>query len=73
MKKTSEKEAPYESFMRKIELLLKAEPNGLTWSEIKKTLNLPQKVPNNKWVRQMEADIGLTRNREKKGIVWRIK
>ena len=69
----SEEESPYKSFMRKIEAILKAEPDGLTWTEIKKRLNLPQKVPNNRWVRQMEGDIGLTRTKETKGIVWRIK
>ena len=69
----SEKETPYKLFMRKIEAILKAEPDGLTWTEIKKRLNLPQKVPNNKWVRQMERDIGLTRSREARGVVWRLK
>ena len=69
----SENENTYNEFMRKVETVLKANPNGLTWTEIKKELNLPQRVPNNKWVRQMETDISLTRKREKNGIVWRIK
>lgn len=63
---------PYKDFRDAIEKLLKAEPDGLTWSEIKTRLNLPQKVPNNKWVRQMEKDIGLTRTKESRGTVWRL-
>lgn len=69
----SEEETPYKSFMRKIEAILRAEPNGLTWTEIKKRLNLPQRVPNNKWVRTMETDIGLVRQTEKGKTIWRLK
>ena len=69
----SEEENPYTLFMRKIETILKAEPDGLTWTEIKKRLNLPQRVPNNKWVRHMETDIGLIRERRKGQLIWRLK
>jgi hypothetical protein len=69
----SENENTYEQFMRKVETILKAKPAGLTWTEIKKELNLPQRVPNNKWVRQMETDIGLTRTMGNKGMLWRIR
>ena len=64
---------PYNEFKTKIEAILKAEAKGLTWTEIKKRLNLPQKVPNNKWVRMMETDIGLIRQTEKGKIVWRLR
>lgn len=63
----------YDVFKTKIEAILKAEPKGLTWTEIKKRLNLPQKVPNNKWVRMMEDDIGLKRQTEKGRIIWRVR
>jgi len=63
----------YEKFKQQIEYALKAEPSGLTWTEIKSKLGLPQKVPNNKWVRMMERDIGLARVKEEKGTVWRLK
>ena len=69
----SEQATPYEKFKIQIEAVLKAEPGGLTWTEIKQRLNLPQKVPNNRWVRQMEKDIGLTRERIKGKIRWRLK
>lgn len=63
----------YEEFRDKIEKVLKSNSEGLTWTEIKTKLKLPQKVPNNKWVRMMEKDIGLTRIKEQKGTVWRLK
>jgi len=69
----SEQVDPYEKFKAQIELILKTESQGLTWTEIKQRLNLPQKVPNNRWVRRLEKDIGLTRTKEPKGVVWKLK
>ena len=69
----SEQVTPYEKFKIQIEAVLKAESKGLTWTEIKQKLNLPQRVPNNQWVRMMEKDIGLTRTKEARGIVWKVK
>jgi hypothetical protein len=63
----------YEEFKAKIESELKANPNGLTWSELKERLKLPQTVPNNKWVRRLEKDIGLIRIKEARGLIWRLK
>lgn len=63
----------YEEFRDKIEKVLKLNRDGLTGTEIKTKLKLPQRVPNNKWVRMMEKDIGLTRVKEPKGMVWRLK
>jgi len=67
------KKMTYEEFRDRIAKTLKAEPKGLTWTEIRERLALPQKVPNNKWVRQMEKDIGLLRVEEAKGVIWRLK
>jgi hypothetical protein len=69
----SEQTGQYEKFKIQIETILKTESAGLTWTEIKSRLNLPQKVPNNKWVHMMETDIGLTRVNEKRGTVWKLK
>jgi len=65
----------YEEFRDKIAELLKREPQGLNWTEIKKRLNLPQKVPNNLWVRMMENDIGLIRKLDSRTgkVIWRLK
>jgi hypothetical protein len=62
----------YEEFKNKILKLLTDETNGLTWAEIKQKLDLPQRVPSNKWVRMLERDIGLIRIKEARGIVWRL-
>lgn len=44
-----------------------------TWTEIRTIAGLPQKFPNNQWVRRMEIDIGLIRNRDAHGIVqWQL-
>ena len=64
----------YEDFRDAIRRTLeevKGEP--LTWTEIRTVAGLPQKFPNNKWVRQIEKDIGLTRKRDAHGIIqWKL-
>jgi len=62
----------YEEFRDKIEKELKGKPDGLTWTQLKRKLKLHQKVPNNKWVHQMEKDIGLLRVKDPRGTVWRL-
>jgi hypothetical protein len=63
----------YERFRDSIRQELASEPEGLTWSEIRKRLSLDQKVPNNVWVRRMERDIGLLRVKGPTGTRWRAK
>lgn len=47
--------------------------DGLTWTQVRNQLKLDQVVPNNKWVRQMEKDIGLQRVKVSDGsILWRL-
>ena len=58
----------YEAFRDAIEETLKAS-GTLTWTEIRTQAKLPQMFPNNKWVRRMEGDIGLKRNRDAHGII----
>jgi hypothetical protein len=62
----------YQEFRDKIKSLLLYN-DGLTWTEIRDTLNLDQVVPNNKWVRQMEKDIGLLRLKDPRGVMWRVR
>jgi len=64
----------YLDFKEKILALLKTEPNGLSWTEIRQKLQLPQKVPNNLWVSMMEKDIGLLRRLDNKTakIIWKL-
>ena len=57
----------------KIQKTLKESDGPLTWTEIRTIAKLPEKFPNNKWVRRMEADIALKRKKDSHGIIkWRI-
>lgn len=64
----------YERFRDAIAATLKAANKPMTWTEVRTTAKLPQPVPNNKWVRQMEKDIGLVRWKDTHGIMhWGFK
>ena len=69
----SEPKMTYEEFRNKIKSALQYSDHGMTWTEIRNQLKLEQVVPNNKWVRQMEKDIGLERVKDIRGVVWRVK
>lgn len=63
----------YEKFREPIERILKEAKEPLTWTEIKEKASFKQKVPNNKWVKWMEEDIRLVRERTKEGrTLWRL-
>lgn len=66
-------EQPYEEFRDTIRNTLRAAAIPLTWTDIRTQAGLKQKFPNNKWVRRMEQDIGLVRDKGKHGIIlWSI-
>jgi len=68
------KEMTYEQFKTIIKEELTKAPEGLTWTQIRtKRPELYQRWPANQWVRQMEKDIGLTRERVKGTPIWRLK
>lgn len=72
-KKPKKPKMTYDEFKDIIREELEKEPKGLTWTQIKQRRpELYQRVPNNLWVRLMERDIGLIR--EKKGVktIWRL-
>jgi hypothetical protein len=64
----------YDDFARTIQKALRsAPPEGLTWTEIRTSARLPQSLPNNQWVRRLEKDIGLRRERDSHGIIhWTL-
>jgi DNA-directed RNA polymerase subunit RPC12/RpoP len=63
----------YENFSNKIAQTLKSSSGPLTWTEIRTLAGLPQKFPNNEWVRRMERDIGLKRTKDGHGIInWEL-
>ena len=64
----------YERFKDQIRRILRKIKQPMTWAEIKEAGGFPQKVPNNKWVKWMEEDIGLIREKTKEGgKVWKLK
>jgi hypothetical protein len=71
--KASEPKMSYEEFRDKIKGALQYSDHGMTWTELRNQLQLEQVVPNNKWVRLMEKDIGLERIKDIRGVVWRVK
>jgi len=63
----------YEDFREKIKEALEYKDEGMTWTKIRGSLQLNQVVPNNKWVRRLERDIGLMRVKGSDGVVlWRV-
>jgi hypothetical protein len=72
-KKGQEPKITYEEFRDLIKKALEYSDSGMTWTELRDHLKFAQIVPNNKWVRQMEKEIGLMRLKHPRGIVWRVK
>lgn len=63
----------YQKFRNAVQRVLKRAKQPLTWTEIKEKAGFEPKVPNNKWVKWMEGDIGLVRERTKQGkTIWRL-
>lgn len=63
----------YEHFRDVIRRTLRREKRPMTWTEIRTKARLPQLFPNNGWVRKLESDVALTRERDTHGIIhWRL-
>lgn len=64
----------YEKFKEIVQEELNKEPEGLSWTEIKnRRSELYQRVPNNLWVRTLEQEIGLAREKKGSKTIWKIK
>lgn len=63
-------EMSYDVFKSKIIDLLKEHSTGMTWGTIAQVLDLPQIVPNNKWVRRLESETGLRREKDGSDTFW---
>lgn len=64
----------YEEFRDKIKGVLESAERPLTWTQIRTRAGLPQLFPNNQWVRRVEKDIQLLREKDKKGIIhWKLR
>jgi hypothetical protein len=62
----------YEHFRARVRKALEQAGRPLTWTEVRTAARLPQALPNNKWVRTMETDIGLRREKNKGVIHWSL-
>jgi len=64
----------YQHFVNAIAETLREANRPMTWTEIREEAGLQQKFPNNRWVRKMEEDIGLIREKTKAGkTMWRLR
>lgn len=53
----------YLDFRDRIRQALLSEPGGLTWVKLRERLDLPYERPCPSWVKRMEAEIGLLREK----------
>ena len=66
------KKMTYEEFKQIIKEELAKVSDGLTWTQIRERKpELYQRWPNNRWVRKLEEDIGLIREKIKGKTIWR--
>lgn len=64
----------YVEFRDSIKQALINQPQGMTWKELKTTINLPYKQPCPEWIKQLEVDINLVRERcGGRAYIWKIK
>ena len=71
--KPRQNKTTYEEFKLIIKKVLTETGEPITWTEVRTISKLPQLFPNNRWVRQLESDIGLKRNRDSHGIIrWSL-
>jgi len=66
------KNQTYEEFKSLVYQGLKDEREGLTWGQLREKQGLRQARPFHDWVRALEKDIGLIRQRKGTQIYWRL-
>src|SRR5579871_2052705 len=63
----------YVEFRDAIQGELRRSPAGLTWAALKSRLRLPYSTPCPEWVKQLEQEIGLRRERgAERAFTWKI-
>ena len=63
----------YAGFKESIQKALEGNPDGLTWLELKNSLNLAYKIPCQTWIYQLEQEIHLERSNKKgRVLVWKL-
>ena len=72
-KAVAKRKVTYEQFRDRIKRALEYNDVGMTWTKLRINLQFDQVVPNNKWVRRLEKDIGLMRVKGVDGVIlWRV-
>jgi len=63
----------YVEFKARIQNALQDNPNGLTWIDLKYTLNFPYKILCQTWIYQLEDEIHLVCSKGKgRAFIWKI-
>lgn len=63
----------YTEFRDVIHRRLKRRKAGVSWAELRHTLELPYDRPCPEWTKRLEAEIGLTRVKgTERALVWRV-
>ena len=63
----------YVEFRKAIAGELRKQADGLTWSQLREHLNLPYERPCPTWIKQLEEDIGLLRERGAgRALIWKM-
>jgi hypothetical protein len=63
----------YIEFREKVKKALQDEKDGLTWNQLRKKGNIEKTRPCYTWARQLENEIGLTRERRGRYVYWKLK
>jgi len=63
----------YVEFREKVKTALQGERDGLAWNQLKKKAEIEQAYLCYIWVRQLENEIGLTRERHGRKVYWKLK
>ncbi|UCE28921.1 MAG: hypothetical protein JSV85_06575 [Candidatus Bathyarchaeota archaeon] len=66
------KRRTFVEFQEKVERALQGEENGLTWNQLKKKGEIEQTRLCYTWVKQLENEIGLTRERRGRNVYWKL-
>jgi hypothetical protein len=63
----------YIEFREKVEKALQEAKDGLTWDQLKKKGEIKQTRMCYTWAKQLESEIGLTRERRGRHVYWKLK
>lgn len=63
----------YAEFKMQIQNALVENPDGLSWLELKGSLNIPYKIPCQTWIYKFEQEINFVRsNGRGSAFIWKI-